>query len=115
MNTDYSFYTDGWDYISAIFYYFENLVKNRNPKSHIAPKFIYRGISRRYYTESRVLENLMKDFCEGKLPDENDERIDANLREEIKGKKQFCKEAENTYLKVTKSNPVKSTYGSTKK
>lgn len=44
--------TTGWEYISAIFSYFRDIAFLKERTSHIAPKYIYRGITRRYFTES---------------------------------------------------------------
>lgn len=55
-----STYSVGWEYISAIFCYFQDYILKRNYKLHIAPKYIYRGISKRYFTESVLLNNIIK-------------------------------------------------------
>lgn len=49
----------GWEYIAAIFSYFRNLVSAKETESHVAPKYIYRGISKRYYTQSDRLDDLI--------------------------------------------------------
>lgn len=55
-------YSSGWEYISAIFCYFQDKILKVNSKLHIAPKYIYRGISKRYFTESEMLNNIIKAF-----------------------------------------------------
>ncbi len=62
MSDNYSIYHSGWEYISALFCYFKDLVSEKERESHIAPKYIYRGISKRYFTESLRLENIVKDI-----------------------------------------------------
>lgn len=54
-----STYSVGWEYISAIFCYFQDYILKGNCKLHIAPKYIYRGISKRYFTESVLLNDII--------------------------------------------------------
>lgn len=55
-------YSVGWEYISAIFCYFQDYILRGNCKLHIAPKYIYRGISKRYFTESVLLNDIIKSY-----------------------------------------------------
>lgn len=57
-----SLYSTGWEYVSAIFCYFQDYILKENSKLHIAPKYIYRGISKRYFTESLLLNDLICSF-----------------------------------------------------
>lgn len=66
MSDNYSIYHSGWEYINALFCYFRDLVSEKERISHIAPKYIYRGISKRYFTESLRLEILDKDINDKK-------------------------------------------------
>lgn len=45
----------GWEYINALF----QLMQENNPTSLIAPKYIYRGITKRHFTSSTVLESYL--------------------------------------------------------
>lgn len=57
----------GWDYISAIFSIFRNCLDEKSIDSHIFPRYIYRGITKRYFTESNnILYALLqnRDTCE---------------------------------------------------
>ena len=46
----------GWDYINALFL----LMKEITPSGLIAPKYIYRGITKRHFTSSTVLDSYLK-------------------------------------------------------
>lgn len=59
-------YSLGWEYISAIFCYFQDHILKENYDLHIAPKYIYRGISKRYFTESVTLRDIIKSFINEK-------------------------------------------------
>lgn len=50
---------EGWRYINAIFALFEQKAKERMKNSHIAPMYIYRGISKRFFTESNSINRLI--------------------------------------------------------
>lgn len=54
MNDDFI----GWRYINALFTYFSQLSEQKESHSHIAPKFVFRGISKRYYTESKSIDSF---------------------------------------------------------
>ena len=56
----------GWEYISAVFCYFRDLVSHKETNSHIAPKYIYRGITKRYFTESERLRKIWNDYSNNK-------------------------------------------------
>lgn len=56
----------GWEYISAVFCYFRDLVSHKETYSHIAPKYIYRGITKRYFTESERLRKIWNDYSNNK-------------------------------------------------
>lgn len=51
-------YFEGWKYISALFNRFQEKSKEYSLDSHIAPRYIYRGISKRFFTESRSISEL---------------------------------------------------------
>lgn len=50
----------GWQYISAIFNTFCNEYRLNAHDSHISPRFIFRGITKRYFTESKEISALIK-------------------------------------------------------
>lgn len=54
MNNDFK----GWSYINALFTYFSQLSNSSNPNSHIVPKYVFRGISKRYFTESKSIDSF---------------------------------------------------------
>ncbi len=54
MNDDFK----GWSYINALFTYFSQLSEASNSNSHIVPKYVFRGISKRYFTESKSIDLL---------------------------------------------------------
>lgn len=64
----------GWEYIAAIFSYFRNIVYAKEANSHVAPKYIYRGISKRYFTQSNRLDKLIEALENGTkyILDKND-------------------------------------------
>jgi len=64
MEREISNYSIGWEYISAIFSYFRDIVSKKELNSHVAPKYIYRGISKRYFTESERLCIAIKAILE---------------------------------------------------
>lgn len=45
---------------------FPGLLLKENYNSHIAPKYIYRGISKRYFTESVTLNDIIESFDDKK-------------------------------------------------
>ncbi len=49
----------GWQYISAIFNTFCKMYGTEHSDSYISPRFIFRGISKRYFTESVLLNNVL--------------------------------------------------------
>lgn len=49
----------GWAYITAIFHYLEQMQKAM-PKSILEPHYIFRGISKRYFTSSSFFQNVEK-------------------------------------------------------
>lgn len=51
--------TQGWNYISAIFSVFRLNLESDLKTSHISPKYIYRGITKRYFTESNELASII--------------------------------------------------------
>lgn len=54
-------YFQGWKYINAIFNVFQKkTISYRN--SHIAPRYIYRGISKRFFTESKKINGLIENI-----------------------------------------------------
>ena len=52
----------GWEYINALF----QLLQEKNPSSLIAPKYIYRGITKRHFTSSTVLDSYLNDHSSEK-------------------------------------------------
>lgn len=54
----------GWNYISAIFSFFSQNLEYDFKTSHIAPRYIYRGITRRYFTESREISSIIANIPE---------------------------------------------------
>lgn len=74
--------TTGWEYISAIFSYFRDIAFLKERTSHIAPKYIYRGITRRYFTESECIRNILKEYKEKKCVTFNNVDITNELRED---------------------------------
>lgn len=72
-------YSLGWEYISAIFCYFQDCILKNSNSSHIAPKYIYRGISKRYFTESILLNEVINSFIENKAVILNGVDITDNL------------------------------------
>ena len=52
----------GWNYISALFYFFQNRAKNKSDDSYVFPKYIYRGVSRRHFTESKSIDDVWSTF-----------------------------------------------------
>lgn len=51
-------YFEGWKYINAVFTLFEEKAKCRIKDSHIVPRYIFRGITKRFFTESTILNDL---------------------------------------------------------
>lgn len=49
----------GWQYISAIFNTFCKMYGSEHSASYISPRFIFRGISKRYFTESVLLNEIL--------------------------------------------------------
>lgn len=48
-------YFEGWKYISALFNRFQMKSKEDSIVSHIAPRYIFRGISKRFFTDSKLI------------------------------------------------------------
>ena len=57
METSFDYF-EGWRYINALFEYFKKKAEPRTLCSHIAPRYIFRGISKRFFTESEKISKL---------------------------------------------------------
>lgn len=55
-------YFEGWKYINAVFTLFEEKAKCRIKDSHIVPRHIFRGITKRFFTESTILNKMICDY-----------------------------------------------------
>lgn len=101
-----SSHSSGWEYISAIFCYFQDYICKSNDQSHIAPKFIYRGITKRYYTESVRLNNIIDAF------NDNQECVleEYGSSKEIKD---FCIEAAKSFKDYAKKHAKDDRYDNT--
>lgn len=53
-------YFEGWKYISAIFEFFQEHSRMQYAGSYIAPRHIFRGISKRFFTESSEINSIHK-------------------------------------------------------
>lgn len=51
-------YFEGWKYINAIFSLFQEKAEKSMKNSHIVPRYIFRGISKRFFTESEQIRAL---------------------------------------------------------
>lgn len=76
--------SSGWEYISAIFCYFQDCILKKNSKLHVAPKYIYRGISKRYFTESGLLNDFITSFIDKKSFFVDEADITDDYRKEYK-------------------------------
>lgn len=63
MTKNYDYF-EGWKYISALFDFFQEESLNRTIDSHIAPRYIYRGISKRHFTESKCIAEFLNEIKE---------------------------------------------------
>lgn len=59
MGTTFDYF-EGWKYINALFEYFKKEAEPKFSNSHIAPRYIFRGISKRFFTESQEITKLQK-------------------------------------------------------
>lgn len=59
MGTSFDYF-EGWKYINALFEYFKKETEPNFSNSHIAPRYIFRGISKRFFTESQEVTKLQK-------------------------------------------------------
>ncbi|MGM9852614.1 MAG: hypothetical protein ACI30N_01415 [Muribaculaceae bacterium] len=59
MRTSFDYF-EGWKYINALFEYFKKEAEPKFSNSHIAPRYIFRGISKRFFTESQEITQLQK-------------------------------------------------------
>jgi len=53
-------YFEGWKYINAIFEFFQEHSRKQYAGSYIAPRHIFRGISKRFFTESSEINSIHK-------------------------------------------------------
>lgn len=53
-------YFEGWKYINAIFEFFQEHSRIQYAGSYIAPRHIFRGISKRFFTESSEINSIHK-------------------------------------------------------
>lgn len=97
----------GWEYINALL----QLLQEKKTSSLIAPKYIYRGITRRYFTSSKILENYLesnkseKEDIEKKYSDEFAEQNDTLNKYEIYYKG-LCVKVYDEYLKHNDKQPI---------
>lgn len=103
MNTNnISDSSKGWDYICALFYFYQNRVMRKNRNSHIYPRYIYRGISRRHFTDSACIEDIWGKYREMKESGINDKSISKSVLSCIKnGEKDATLEMEKYEYDIT--------------